>query len=122
MWSKKTTCARPLLKWRSHELVALRHHDDPVGDGEAARVRFRVVADLGVRRHVHVLVDDGAANAAVASDVDAVEDDRLLDVGEAVDAHLGRQHRAIDPSARNDAALDYARVGGAPNARVPDTV
>ena len=48
---------------------------------------------------LHVLVDDGPADAAVAADVDAVEQDRVLDEGVAVDADVRRQDAAAHVAA-----------------------
>src|SRR4051794_38933250 len=77
------------LDGRGVEGLALGDDDDPLlADKEAALpVVLLVVADGGVRGNLHVLVDDRPANAAVPSDLDAVEEDRVLDVGIAVHAH-----------------------------------
>ena len=48
-----------------------------------------VVAHGGVGRDADVLVDDRPANAAMAADVDAVEEDGVFHQGEAVDADIG---------------------------------
>ena len=52
-----------------------------------------------------VLVDDAAAQAAVPADVDALVQDRGVDLGKAVHAHARPEHAPVDVAARDDAAL-----------------
>ena len=48
--------------------------------------------------------------AGVAADVDAVEEDRVLDQGVAVDPHARREDAAVDLAARDDRPLADDRV------------
>src|SRR6187549_3570201 len=100
--------ARPLL----------HHHDPLIGHMEAAAIFLGVEADLDVGRHLHAFVDDGAAHAGVAADHHLVHQDRLLDVGVAVDTDAGAEHATIDAPAGDDAAFRHQRVGGDAHARV----
>ena len=62
-----------------------RRRDAVFGDGEApGEVGLAVPADLEAGGNPDVLVDDRAADAGVAADHDAVEQDRVLDQGVAV--------------------------------------
>src|SRR4051812_913091 len=68
---------------RQHALRDLRplrhHHDAAVRYREPLPVRFEVVADRGPLRNLHAFIDDGAADFRMASDLDAVHQDRLID-------------------------------------------
>src|SRR5258707_1145922 len=78
--------------------------DAPLRDLEAAlAVLLRIKADRRVGGDFDVLVDDGAADAAMAADVHAVEQDRRIDLGVAVDADVGRQDALADVAAADDA-------------------
>src|SRR5262249_9173903 len=58
-----------------------------------------------------ILINDRSADAAMTADVDAIEENRILDQGIAVDAHVGRQNASADVAAAYDAALaDHAVV------------
>ena len=65
-----------------------------------------------------MLVDDGAADVAVTTDVDALVQDAGFDLGVAVYAHARAKDAAIDVAARDDAALADQRVGGKADAAV----
>jgi len=60
-------------------------------DKVAALVFDRVVADYGSFGNVHVAINDGLADAAVAADVDVRKDDAGVDVGIGVDADVLRE-------------------------------
>src|SRR5208282_1772515 len=85
---------------------ALGDDDDArFGDREAApAVVLDVVADDRVGRDFDFLVDDRPAYLRAAADIDAAEQDRILDAGKAVDAHVGRQDAAHHLPARDDGA------------------
>src|SRR5579862_5787097 len=70
-----------------------------------------IVSDDGAFGKMHVAVDDGAADAAVASDVDMREDDTGVDFGVGIDADvLGKDgvahHAAGDDAAAGDDGVD----------------
>src|SRR5262249_53405567 len=87
--------------------------DALLGDDEAALlVVFEVVADGGALGDVHVLVDDGLADAAVAAAGDALEQDRVFDEGETVDADVGGEKAMASMAALSHGAwADHAVVG-----------
>src|SRR3954452_22182291 len=67
------------------------HHDPRLGQREPPlAVVLGVVPDGGVRRHLHVLVDDRPPDPGVSADVDPVVQDRLLDHRVAVDSDVRR--------------------------------
>src|SRR5688572_12412260 len=91
--------------------LGLGDDDDPlIGHREAALpVPVEIVTERRAGGDLRVLVDDGAADAAMPADVDAREQDRVLDVREAVDADVGREDAAADAAAADDAAgTDHA--------------
>src|SRR5439155_901581 len=94
------------LRFRDDHDALLRHHE------AAPPVVVQIVTDGGILRNPHVLVHDHAAEPAVPADVDALEQDRIFDVGKTVHAHVRRQDAAANVAAADDAALaDHAVVG-----------
>src|SRR6185312_1071900 len=75
-------------------------------------VFFEVIADRGIRRHLYVLIEDGAANLRSAADVAVVEDDGILDERTGMYAHASSQHRIAHPSAGEDRSAGDDRVDG----------
>ena len=69
------------------ELMPLGHHGHALGRNRQApgEIALGIEADRHPGRHMHPLVDDRPANLGVATDVDALEENALLDPGEAVD-------------------------------------
>ena len=77
-------------------------------------VGLGVEADPGAGVDAHVLVDDRPANGGVASDVDAVQQHRVLDRRVGVHPHAGGEDRPADDAARDDhAGADDRVVRGA---------
>src|SRR5262245_52347199 len=69
----------------SLDLRALRDDDGAlVGHEETPAILLAVVADHRLGRDLDVFVDDGALDARVAADADAVEEDALFDLAEGV--------------------------------------
>ena len=82
---------------------ALAEHGHAAGtDVVVLAVGGGVHADPGPRRHVHVLVQDGAPHVGALADVDAVHQDAVLDPGAALDAHPRRDHRVVHRAAADD--------------------
>src|SRR5277367_3395034 len=73
-------------------------------DGVSSAVGFCVVADYCSFGQADVAVDDGAADATAAADVDVVEDDALIEFAVAIDAHVEAEDGFGDASARNNRA------------------
>src|SRR5277367_1432811 len=73
-------------------------------DGVSSAVGFCVVADYCSFGQADVAVDDGAADATAAADVDVVEDDALIEFAVAIDAHIEAEDGFGDASARNNRA------------------
>ena len=65
---------------------------------------------------MHVAVDDGPADTAVAADIDMREDDTGFDFGIGIYAHIGREHAVAHGSAADDAAARYQRIQGSSGA------
>ncbi len=62
-----------------------------LSDGIFSAIGFEVVADYGASGKIYVAVDDGVAKAALAADVDVIEDNALIDFAVTVDAHVETQ-------------------------------
>src|SRR5882724_2336975 len=75
-----------VLVQRSNERLIIDGDDDDarVGDGVAAPIFVRVVADERAARDEHVAVDDRASDARVAADPHARHKNAFLDAAEAV--------------------------------------
>src|SRR5438270_457054 len=81
-------------------------NDALLGDHEAAlAIMVEVVADGRILRNLHVLVDNRAANAAMATHVNALEQNGRLHQGKAIDAHVRRQNAPAHVAAADDGAL-----------------
>ena len=98
------------------------YYDDAgFGDVVAAFVGFEVVADFGSLGKADVAVDDGAADARVATDIDVIVEDGFLHFAETVHANVISQDGMLDPSTGNDGAggddgIDSGRVRLVPSA------
>src|SRR5207244_3961103 len=101
-----------VLAERADERLIFRGDDDDarVGDGVAAAILVGVVANQGAARDQHVAVDDRAPDARVTADADAGHQDALLDVTEAVDAHVRTEDAAENVAAGDDAARGDHRI------------
>src|SRR5262249_18979416 len=90
----------------------LRHDGHALlAHGEASRaIALRVVADLFALADDDALVEDGAPHTRMTPDLDALEEHALFDERVAVHAHAWRQHRAMQPAARDDATIRDERV------------
>jgi len=102
-------------------LRALRDHDETVlGDVKPSPVRLEIETNLRPLRDLDVLVDDAAAEARVAADAHALEEDALFDLAEGVDTTTDRQHGPMNAPAGDDAAVAHQRVRrDPPRARGP---
>src|SRR5258708_6114959 len=89
------------------DAVGLRDHGNAVvAHGEAAGPVFLgIVADRGARWDPHSLIDDCPANPRVPADIDPLEEDRIVNLGKAVDPHVRTEDRALDLTPGNDASL-----------------
>src|SRR5271154_2451617 len=72
-------------------IIARDHGDAALGDEIALAVGLGVEAYGGALGQVHVAVDDGAADAAAASNADVREQNALVDFAVGVHAHVGRE-------------------------------
>ena len=80
-----------------------RHDDDAFGrNGEAFAIFFQIVADGGACRDFHVFVDDGAADFAMPSDFDIVEQNRVFNRRPRMQEGARADDRAFDARAGND--------------------
>src|SRR5205823_3745543 len=81
------------------------HHDEAAfGHVVVNSVALEIVADHGVFRHAHVLVEDGAADFGAAADVAVVEDHALVHFRAGVHQHAAAEHGIADGATREDAA------------------
>ncbi len=77
--------------------------DAGFGDGPApTAVFFFVIADAGAFRDADTLIDDRPADLGVASHFHALKEDRVLDVGPAIDADAVGKDGTFDPPAGDD--------------------
>src|SRR5215472_3300811 len=90
--------------------------DAAVGDEITLTVGLGVEAYGGAFRNVDVAVNDGAADAAVAADIDVREQDAGVDLAVGVDAHVGRDHAVAYGAAGDDAAGGDDRIERRPRA------
>src|SRR6185503_8050935 len=83
------------------QAVALGDDDDAVfGDGQAAAtVEIQVEANLHAGGDFHPFIDDGSADTGVASDIDAVKENRIGNVGETINPHARAEDAALDKAA-----------------------
>ena len=96
-------------------LVLGDHGDAFLADGEAVgAVQVGVVADREAGGDADVFIDDGATDAGVAADLDAVEQDRIFHQREAIDPRAGRQDGAVDLAAADDRAAQTIESKAAP--------
>ena len=108
------------------------HHDAALRDHVAAAIFFRVEPDRRAARNVDIAIDDGPADARVPADAHARHQDRLLDLAEAVHAHVRTQDAAVDAAVARlrpilmttlattlGALLIALAVGSAGTSRVP---
>src|SRR5207249_10296387 len=94
------TRRRPVSRRR--EVHVRRHHRNALGtdDDPARLVPLGIVADDGVGGDLHALVDDGAPDAAVPADLDALEQHAFAHRAVGVDAHARTEDATIDVAAR----------------------
>src|ERR1700733_11528898 len=97
-------------------VVAGNHGDAAIGHEVAGAVGLGVIADGGAFREMNVAVDDAAADAAMASDGDVREEDRRINLGVGIHAHIRGEHGVLDRAARYDAAVRNDGIEGGAHA------
>src|SRR5208337_4359373 len=97
-------------------IVARDHGDTALGYEVALAVGFRVIADAGAFGNVHIAVDDGLANAAMAAHVHVGKKNAGIDLAVRVHPDIGREDAVFHRAAGYDAAGGNDRVQRLPGA------
>src|SRR5262249_33830322 len=93
------------------ERIVSRHHGDSAfGHEVTLAVGVAVVADGRAFGDMDIAVNDGALNAAVASDVHVREQDAGIHFTVRIHPHIGREHAALHHAARHNASRGYDRI------------
>lgn len=90
--------------------------DAAFGDEIALAVGVGVEADGGAFGKMDITIDDGTADAAVASDADVGEENALVNFGIRVDADIGRENAIFNAAAGDDASIGNDGVEGGASA------
>ena len=80
-------------------VVACHDGDSAVGDKKLLPVSVRIKTDGSAFGDVHISVNDGAPQTAVAADIHVRKENARVYFGIGIYPHIGRQHAIADGSA-----------------------
>src|SRR5580704_1278060 len=91
--------------WIFEQRIIPRHHSDSaVGDEVALPVGLGIVTDSRPFGDMHVAIDDGLADTAMAAHVHMRKQNAVVDFAVGIDAHIGGEHAVFYRTSGNDAA------------------
>lgn len=99
-----------LHRWRLRgDFFAARNHDQPtVGNCKTAGdISSPVVSNFGFRWNANIFVDNHTVQSTAAANIDALEQDAVLNMCVAIDANVWPQDAASYGATANDGTLAY---------------